>query len=108
MLRPPPETRSLATRYDSGVPPSVFAAISCSFFLASLAAACAARVIACVVWLPPCPQVFGRYFDVLPQVTSHLLPRHAEELRRDAVHVEHRLGAEVADARLNRRAGHPA
>ena len=44
-------------------PPSL-AAISCSFFFASLAAASAARVIVCIVSLPPCPQVFGTYFDL--------------------------------------------
>ena len=33
-------------------------------------AACAARVIACVVWLPPWLQVEGRYLAVLPQTTS--------------------------------------
>src|SRR5215469_3443911 len=27
--------------------------------------------MACVVWLPPETQVQGRFFDVLPQVTSH-------------------------------------
>src|SRR5436190_5813006 len=70
-LRPPADTRSLATSYDPALPPSVLAAISWSFFFASVDAACAARVIAWVVWLPPCPQVFGTFFDVLPHVTSH-------------------------------------
>ena len=83
------------------MPPSVFAAISCSFFFASVAAACAARVIACVVWLPPWLQVYGRFFEVLPQVDVDLLPRHAEDFGGDAVDVEHRLGAEIADARLD-------
>src|SRR6202043_4073179 len=36
-----------------------------------MAAACAARVMACVVWLPPETQVHGRFFDVFPHVTSH-------------------------------------
>src|ERR1019366_6365733 len=55
MPAPPPlrKTRSFATTYCSGLPPSFFAAISWSFFLASIAVAYAARVIACVVWLPP-------------------------------------------------------
>src|SRR2546425_7986729 len=71
MLRPPLDTRSFATWYDSGLPPSVRAAISCSFFFASIAAACAARVIACAVCDPPETHVQGRYFDVFPHVTSH-------------------------------------
>src|SRR5215469_11637520 len=73
MPLPPPlrYTRSFATSYCSGLPPRVLAAISCSFALPSIAAAYAARVIACVVWLPPDTQVHGRFFDVLPQVTSH-------------------------------------
>src|SRR5580704_3558196 len=72
MLAPPlRKTRSLATSYCSGLPPSFLAAISWSFFLASIAAAYAARVIACVVWLPPETQVKGRFFVVLPHTTSH-------------------------------------
>src|SRR5579862_1982353 len=74
VIPPPPplrKTRSFATSYCSGLPPSFLAAISCSFCLPSIAAACAARVIACVVWLPPETQVQGRFLDVLPQVTSH-------------------------------------
>src|SRR5215510_3253025 len=39
--------------------------------MASLAAACAARVIACVVWLPPDTQDQGRFLLVSPHVTSH-------------------------------------
>jgi hypothetical protein len=70
MLRPLPKMRSLATLYSAGFPPSVFAAISCAFLIASLAAACAARVIAWVVWLPPETQVHGRFIDVLPHVTT--------------------------------------
>ena len=31
-----------------------------------MAAACAARGMACDVWLPPCPQVFGKWREVLP------------------------------------------
>ena len=38
--------------------------------MASLAAACAARVIACVVWLPPDTQVQGRGCEVSPQLTT--------------------------------------
>ncbi len=37
----------------------------------SVAAACAARVIACVVWLPAEMQVHGRFLAVLPHTTSH-------------------------------------
>src|SRR5207245_11068417 len=51
-----------------GRPPRSFAAICCSFLIASLAVACAARVIACVVWLPPDTQLHGRFLDVSPQV----------------------------------------
>src|SRR6185437_12328988 len=36
-----------------------------------MATACAARVMACVVWLPPETQVHGRFFDVFPHSTSH-------------------------------------
>src|ERR1700676_5154957 len=36
-----------------------------------MAAACAARVMACVVWLPPETQVHGRFLLVLPHSTSH-------------------------------------
>ncbi len=70
-LPPGPDTRSLATLYASGLPPCAFAATSCSFLIASFAAACAARVIACAVWLPAETQVHGRFFDVLPKTTSH-------------------------------------
>jgi hypothetical protein len=38
--------------------------------IASLAAACAARVVACVVWLPPDTQLHGRFLDVSPQAIS--------------------------------------
>src|SRR5882724_2183289 len=73
MLLPPPlrKTRSSATSYCSGLPPLVFAAISCSFLFPSMATACAARVMACVVWLPPETQVHGRFLLVLPHSTSH-------------------------------------
>src|SRR5689334_8437637 len=37
----------------------------------SLAAACAARVIASVVWLPPDTHDHGRFLLVSPQATSH-------------------------------------
>src|SRR5438067_13820794 len=70
MLPPGPETRSFATVYCSAFPPCVFAAISCSFFTASMPAACAARVCACVVWLPPETQLHGRFCPVLPHVTT--------------------------------------
>ena len=40
-------------------------------FLPPFATACAARVIAWVVWLPPDTQVQGRSFAVLPQTMSH-------------------------------------
>jgi hypothetical protein len=53
-------------------PPRVVAAISWSFRVASIATAWAARVIACVVWLPPETHVNGRCFAVLPHTTSHL------------------------------------
>src|SRR5258708_15818962 len=36
-----------------------------------MATACAARVMACVVWLPPDTQVHGRFLLVLPHSTSH-------------------------------------
>jgi hypothetical protein len=39
--------------------------------IASVAAACAARVCACVVWLPPETQDQGRFLLVLPHVSSH-------------------------------------
>src|ERR1035438_8809110 len=82
---PPPlrKTRSLATSYCSGLPPSFFAAISWSFFLASIAVAYAARVIACVVWLPPETQVKGRFFDESPHITSHFSrsEEHTSELQ---------------------------
>ena len=45
--------------------------------MASDAAACAARVIACVVWLPPDTQVHGRCCEVSPQAmttSSHGMP----------------------------------
>ena len=71
MLPPGPETLPPATLYASGLPPCAFAAISCSFLIASVAAACAARVIACAVWLPAEMQVHGRFFAVLPKTTSH-------------------------------------
>src|SRR4029079_19361443 len=35
-------------------------------------AACAARVITCVVWLPPETQLHGRFLDVSPHVMSTL------------------------------------
>ena len=82
-LRPPLDTRPFATVYDSGVPPSARAA-TCSFLMASVAAACAARVMACVVWLPPEMHVHGRCFDVLPQVTStisHGMPSSSADAR---------------------------
>src|SRR5438552_11398500 len=71
MLPPGPDTLPPATLYASGLPPLVFAAISCSFLIASVDAACAARVIACAVWLPAETQVFGTFFEVLPNTTSH-------------------------------------
>src|SRR5947207_15825719 len=71
MLPPGPDTLPPATLYDSGLPPCAFAAISCSFLIASVAAACAARVIACAVWLPAEMHVHGRFFDVFPKTTSH-------------------------------------
>ena len=36
----------------------------------SVATACAARVIACVVWLPPDTQLHGRFLDVSPHVRT--------------------------------------
>ena len=57
-------------RYDSGLPPSLRAAISLALAMASVAAACAARVIACVVWLPPETHVHGRCCEVSPQATT--------------------------------------
>ena len=48
------------------------AAISCALAMASDAAACAARVIACVVWLPPETQVHGRFCEVSPQAMTTL------------------------------------
>ena len=50
--------RSPDSRYAAGAPPSRLAAISCALAIASEAAACAARVIAWVVWLPPETQVY--------------------------------------------------
>ena len=84
MLPPGPETRSLATVYCSGLPPCTFAAISCSFLIASVAAACAARVCACVVWLPPETQLHGRFLPVWPQVRStfsHGMPTISADTR---------------------------
>src|SRR5215203_2026178 len=71
MLPPGPETRPPATLYAAGLPPCALAAISCSLLIASVAAACAARVIACAVWLPADTHVHGRFFTVLPKTTSH-------------------------------------
>ena len=48
--------------------------LGCDFlqpFPGFLATACAARVIAWVVWLPPETQVHGRFLAELPQVISH-------------------------------------
>src|SRR5581483_3959724 len=71
MLPPGPDTFSLATLYASGLPPKVLAAISCSFLMPSEAAACAARVCAWMVWLPPDTHDHGRFLDVSPQTRSH-------------------------------------
>src|SRR5262245_14354649 len=40
-------------------------------FTALVPTACAARVMACVVWLPPDEQVHGRFLLVFPHTTSH-------------------------------------
>src|SRR5579862_4666696 len=73
MLAPPPlrNTFSFATSYCSGFPPRLLAAISCSRCLASMATACAARVMECVVWLPPDTHDQGRFLELEPQQTSH-------------------------------------
>lgn len=47
------------------------AATSCSLVLRSVAAAWAARVMACTVWLPADTQVHGRPLAELPQTTSN-------------------------------------
>src|SRR5438067_8265024 len=57
--------------------------------MASLAVACAARVIACVVWLPPDTQLHGRFLDVSPQVTStfsHGMPIISADTRWQSDH----------------------
>ena len=77
------------------------AAISCSFFFASIPAAWAARVIAWIVWLPPLGHVHGRFFDVSPKAISDLLPRHAEDLGRHAMAVADRPGSVIADPGLD-------
>ena len=61
----------------------------------------AARVIACVVWLPPETQVHGRFFAELPQVISHFshgTPSISAATRWTSLH---RFRAEIADARLD-------
>ena len=73
--------------------------------MASVAAACAARVIAWIVWLPPETQLHGRFFDVSPQVSSTFLPRHAHHLGGHALAIGERFSAEIADAGLD---VHPA
>ena len=65
-------------------------------------AAYAARVMACVVWLPPETQVQGRFFAVLPQVMSHFSHGTPEHLGADAMDVNDRLRSQVADSRLDR------
>ena len=69
--------------------------------IASCAAAWLARVIAWMVWLPSDVQVHGRCLLVSPHTTStfsHGTPRISAGTRAD---VDHRVGAEVAGARLH-------
>ena len=70
--------------------------------MASVAAACAARVIACIVWLPAETQVHGRCFARVAEHDVALLPGHVEHLGRRPVDVEQRVRAEIANARLER------
>ena len=107
MLRPPPsDTRSfghlvILRRCRRASSPRSPAA-SC---FASMPAACAARVIACVVWLPPWPQVFGRFFDGVAPRDVALSPSGMPSISAATRWtVEHRFGAEIADARLDRHA----
>src|SRR5580658_5957320 len=83
------KTRSLATSYCSGLPPSFLAAISWSFFFASIAAACAARDAGE-------RKVLGR----VPPHNIALLPRHTENFCARAMHVDHRFCSQVADPGL--------
>ena len=69
--------------------------------MASDATACAARVMAWVVWLPPEGQVHGRFFDVLPQVMFALFPGHAEKFGNHAMHVGPGFRSQIADAGLD-------
>src|SRR6266850_4084321 len=81
-------TRSLPSVYSDGEPPRSRAAISCSFSRASVAPARFARVIACVVWLPTDMQLHGRFFEVLPQLTtifSHGMARTSPATRARSI-----------------------
>ena len=84
-----------------GLPPSVFAATSWISFFA-VGADGVRRARHRVRGLAAARRAGPR--QVLARVAEDdlaLLPRHAEDVRRDAMHVEHRVRAEIADARLN-------
>ena len=95
-------TRSSATMYCSGLPPSVLAAISCSLrwrrWPPHAPPACSRGSSGC---RRRCRSTAGSC-RCCPRYDLDLVPRDADASRpATRWHVDHRLGAEIADARLD-------
>src|SRR5437773_770658 len=110
MLRPPLDTRSPATWHDSALPPRTLAAISCSFFFASLAAACLRADALAAAGFPLLPlEQLGALVERLLEERARdvvLLPARIERAeRRLSFRRVDAMNRDLVDAELPRRLG---